>query len=298
MRRSILAIAALAAFTAGALTASAQSPEPAYPVPAFRFVDAKAQRPEPVRGVVRILVDDGFPPFHYRDDANRLTGLNVELANAMCSELRIRCEIKVLPFADLLPALARNEGDVIISALRLTPHVLTEGKPTRPFYRALGHFAAPGNSALTSADASQLDGKKIGALGASAHEAWIKRYYPDSEIIAFPDQAALGEALKTGAVDVIFDDAVRLVYWVKGETSQKCCKLLDGAFIDTAFFSQPLSFIVRRARDDNLLESIDWALDALQTNGTFARLFERYVPLDPWAASASASQPTASSTAP
>ena len=153
MHRSILAIAAaLSAFAVGAFTASAQSPEPAYSVPAFRFVDAKAQRPEPVRGAVRILVDDGFPPFHYRDDANRLTGLNVELANAMCSELRSRCEIKVLPFADLLPALARNEGDVIISALRLTPQVLTEGKPTRPFYRALGHFAAPNNSALTSAD--------------------------------------------------------------------------------------------------------------------------------------------------
>jgi len=298
MRRSLLAIAALSAIAAGAVVASAQSPEPTYPVPAFRYVDAKAQRPEPIRGAVRILVDDSFPPFHYRDEANRLTGLNVELANAMCSELRIRCEIKVLPFADLLPALARNEGDVIISALRLTPQALTEGKPTRPFYRALGHFAGQTSNTAPSVDPAQLSGKKIGALGGSAHEAWLKRYYPDSQIVAFPNHAALGEALKTSAVDVIFDDAVRLVYWVRGEASGKCCKLIDGAFIDTAYFSQPLSFIVRRARDDNLLESIDWALDALQTNGTFATLFRRYVPLDPWAASASASQPTASSTTP
>jgi polar amino acid transport system substrate-binding protein len=297
MRRPILAITGLLALL-GAPLASAQSPDPAYPVPAFRFVDAKAQRPEPIRGAVRILVDDGFPPFHYRDEANRLTGLNVELANAMCSELRIRCEIKMLSFADLLPALERNEGDVIISALRLTPQILTESKPTRPFYRALGHFAAVGNSTLTSADPAQLAGRKIGVLAGSAHEAWLKRYYPDSTTVAFPNQAALGEALKTGAVDVIFDDAVRLVYWVKGEASQKCCKLIDGAFMDAAYFSQPLSFIVRRAREDNLLESIDWALDTLQTNGTFATLFRRYVPLDPWAASASASQPTASSTAP
>jgi polar amino acid transport system substrate-binding protein len=298
MRRSFLAIATIAAFAAGSLPVSAQSPEPAYPVPLFRFVDAKAQRPEPVRGTVRILVDDGFPPFHYRDEANRLTGLNVELANAMCSELRIRCEIKVLPFADLLPALARNEGDVIISALRLTPQALSEGKPTRPFYRALGHFAALGGNALTSADPAQLGGKKIGVLAGGAHEAWLKRYYPDSQIVAFPAQVALGEALQGGAVDVIFDDAVRLVYWVKGEASKKCCKLIDGAFIDASYFSHPLTFVVRRARNDNLLESIDWALDTLQTNGTFATLFRRYVPLDPWAASTSASQPTASSTAP
>ncbi|MBL8893069.1 MAG: transporter substrate-binding domain-containing protein [Rhizobiales bacterium] len=298
MRRSILAIASLLALMAGGHSAPAQSPQSDYPVPLFRFVDAKAQRPEPVRGAVRILVDDSFPPFHYRDDNNRLTGLNVELANAMCSELRIRCEIKVLPFDDLLPGLARNEGDVIISALRVTPQVLAEGKSTRPFYRALGHFATPANTVLTAADPAQLSGKKIGVLGGSAHEAWLKRYYPDSQIVAFPDQAALGEALKTGAVDALFDDAVRLVYWVRGEASQKCCKLIDGAYIDASYFSQPLSFVVRRAREDNLLESIDWALDQLQTNGTFAKLFRLYVPLDPWAASASASQPTASSTTP
>jgi polar amino acid transport system substrate-binding protein len=298
MRKSFIALATVIALFGGEPPASAQSPEAGYPVPLFRFVDAKAQRPEPVRGTVRILVDDGFPPFHYRDDTNRLIGLNVELANAMCSELRIRCEIKVVPFDDLLPALARNEGDVIISALRVTPQTLGEGKPTRPFYRALGHFAAPATSALTSADPSQLDGKKIGVTAGSAHEAWLKRYYPDSQIESFPNQGALGEALKTGSVDAIFDDAVRLVYWVKGESSQKCCKLIDGAFIDVSYFSQPLSFIVRRAREDNLLDSIDWALDTLQTNGTFATLFRRYVPLDPWAASASASQPTASSTAP
>lgn len=298
MRRIILAAIAILAIAAGTYPAWAQSPAPTYPVPLFRFVDAKAQRPEPVRGVVRILVDDGFPPFHYRDDANRLTGLNVELANAVCSELRIRCEIKLLPFEDLLPGLARDEGDVIISALRVTPQVLAEGKPTRPFYRALGHFAAPAGTTLTSADPAQLSGKKIGVQGGSAHEAWLKRYYSGSQIVAFPDQAALGEALKTGAVDVAFDDAVRLVYWIKGETSQKCCKLIDGAYIDASYFSQPLSFIVRRAREDNLLESIDWALDQLQTNGTFAKLFRAYVPLDPWAASASASQPTASSTTP
>ena len=298
MRCTILAIAALSAFAACVLTASAQSPSDAYPVPSFRFVDAKAQRPEPVRGTVRILVDDGFPPFHYRDEDNRVLGLNVELANAVCSELRMRCEIKVLAFADLLPALASNEGDVIISALRLTPQALTENKPTRPFFRALGHFAAPVASALTSADPAPLNGKKIGVIGGSAHEAWLKRYYPDSQLVAFPDQAALGEALKTNSVDIIFDDAVRLVYWVNGETSQKCCKLVDGAFVDAAYFSQPLSFLVRRAREDNLLELIDWALDAMQTNGTFAKLFRRYVPLDPWAANASASQPTASSTTP
>ncbi|MBL8905581.1 MAG: transporter substrate-binding domain-containing protein [Rhizobiales bacterium] len=298
MRRSTLAIVAFSTFVMGTLTASAQNPDEPYPVPGFRFVDTKAQRPEPLRGAVRILVDDGFPPFHYRDESNRLLGLNVDLANAVCSELRARCEIKVMPFADLFPALQRNEGDVIISALRLTPQVLTEGRPTRPFYRSLGHFAGKVDNPVTSADPVQFAGKKIGVVGGSAHEAWLKRYYAESQIVAFPEPAALGEALKSGVVDVIFDDAVRLVYWVKGETSDKCCKLIDGAFVDAAYFSQPLSFIVRRARDDNLLESFDWALDRLQANGTFATLFQRYVPLDPWAASASASQPTASSTAP
>ena len=142
---------AFTAFAAGASCGSADA-RTGLSGAVLSLCRCQSTAPEPIRGTVRVLVDDGFPPFHYRDDNNRLAGLNVELANAVCSELRMRCEIKVLPFADLLPALARNEADVIISALRLTPQALTEGKPTRPFYRALGHFATTGESPLTSAD--------------------------------------------------------------------------------------------------------------------------------------------------
>jgi polar amino acid transport system substrate-binding protein len=293
MMRYFPALLTFIIFT-GAQSADAQTPAQGYPVPFFRSVDKKATTPEPIRGAVRVLVDDGFPPFHYRDDNNRLAGLNVEIANAVCSELRMRCETRIVPFAELLPALARNEADVVISALRLGPQALSHGEPTRPFYRALGHFATTSGSAFTSADPQSLAGRRIGVRAGTAHEAWLKRYYTDSEIVPFSGDETAETALQKSNVDVVFDDAIKLIYWIKGEAARGCCKLLDGGFVDSAYFSQPLSFLVRRERPDNLREAIDWALDRLQTNGTFATIFRRYVPLDPWA-SASASQPTASS---
>jgi polar amino acid transport system substrate-binding protein len=290
---AFLAVTMLAA----AQFASAQTPAPDYPVPLFRSVDTKATTPEPIRGPVRVLVDDGFPPFHYRDDNNRLVGLNIEIANAVCSELRMRCETRVAPFAELLPALARNEADVVVSALRLGPQALANAEPTRPFYRALGHFATTNGSPFTSASPQSLAGRRIGVRSGTAHEAWLKRYYTDSEIVPFAAEETAESALQKGNVDVVFDDAIKLIYWIKGEAARGCCKLLDGGYVDPAYFSQPLSLLVHRGRTDNLRDAIDWALDRLQTNGTFATLFRRYVPLDPWA-SASASQPTASSKAP
>jgi len=278
-------------------SASAQTP-PDYPVPLFRSVDAKARPPDPLRGTLKLLVDDGFPPFHYRDEANRLTGLNIEIAAALCSELKVRCETQVLPFPDLLGALDRGEGDVIISALRLSPQILQKTEATRPFYRALGRFAAPGGSVLTAVSPADLAGKRIATIAGSAHEAWLKRYYPKSTIISFASQGDAQSALQSGAVDVLFDDALRLIYWVKGESAGNCCRLVGGAFVDEVYFSQPLSFLIKQDRPDNLQEALDWGLDRLQANGTFATIFRRYVPLDPWAAMASASQPTASSKTP
>lgn len=144
----------------------------------------------------------------------------------------------------------------------------------------------------------ELAGKRIAATAGSAHEAWLKRYYPNSQIIPLAVAGDVQAALQTGNVDLVFDDAIRLIYWIRGEVSRACCKFVDGAFIDPAYFSQPLSFLVRRGRSDNLVQALDWGLDRLQSSGAFAPIFRRYVPLDPWAASAAASPPTASSNSP
>ncbi len=119
------------------------------------------------------------------------------------------------------------------------------------------------------------------AVKATSHEAWLKAYFTGSEIVPFDTPAAAQEALRTGGVDAIFGDNLQIIYWVSGEASRNCCRLLDGAFTDADFFSRNIAYFVRNDRPD-LRAALDYGLDQLQIKGTTDAMFNRYVPLPPW----------------
>ena len=44
------------------------------------------------QGVIKIAVDDTFPPMEYRNDKNELVGFDIDLANAVSKELGVKAE--------------------------------------------------------------------------------------------------------------------------------------------------------------------------------------------------------------
>src|SRR4051794_33498625 len=88
--RLILVVVLLLSLGHGGTT---QAEETAYPVPLFREAHMLDKPPDLLSGGrVRLLVDDGFPPFHFRDATGHLTGLSIDLALAACAELKLTCE--------------------------------------------------------------------------------------------------------------------------------------------------------------------------------------------------------------
>jgi polar amino acid transport system substrate-binding protein len=253
-----------------------------YDVPLYRHVE-ELKKPPPAEGLstIRLLTDEDFPPYSYRDANGGVTGLNVELALGVCSELALACEIVAKPWAQLRPALDSGEGNAIISGMRLTAESAEGLDTTRAFFRAAGRFAVRHDSEIGEVTPNQLAGRKIGAVEGSGHAAWLKRYFPKSEIVTFAATAEARAGLKNGKTDLLFADGVDLVFWLNGEDSAKCCKLVPGAFVDSNYFSNAMFYVVRRG-DTPLRRLLDHGLDRMQTSGRFAEIFRRYVPASPW----------------
>jgi polar amino acid transport system substrate-binding protein len=263
------------------IQARGQEP-PSYPVPLFRHIDPNIRPPDvkPI-GSVRLLADQDFPPFSFRSASGELAGLSVDLMKSTCVEMRLTCEIKALPHSELAPSLTRGEGDAIISGLRLTADTFNHMDATAPYFRAIGRFAVKASAPSNPPDAKSLQDKKIAAVAGSGHAAWIKRYFPQAQLVKFRSLAEAVEALRTGQVELVFGDALQLIYWIKGEASRGCCKLADGAFVDDNYFSRPLSILVKRGNAP-LRQAFDYGLDRMQKSGAFATIFRNYVPLSPW----------------
>ena len=254
----------------------------AYKLPLFRHVETGTKAaPVAPNETVRLLADGDFPPFSFTTGSGSAAGLAVDLALAACTEVKLRCAVVLRPYGELADALAQGQGDVVVAGPRPDARVLTEALATRPWFRSLGRFAVPTASAFAAGDVRSLGGKRIGMVKGTAHAAWLEKYYSRSTLMAFASEAEAQEALRTGKVDALFGDGLRLIYWIAGSASRGCCKLLPGAYVDRDYFSRSMVLLVRSDRDD-LRAALDHGLDRLQGNGTTEKIFNTYVPLNPW----------------
>lgn len=256
-----------------ATTASTSEETP--PLPRFRHIDLAGKPTSFTRESVIVLADDDFAPFSYAGAAGEAKGIAVEAAEAVCAELRTKCNIVLMPWEKLAEG-THNSGGVV-AGLRLDDKILSQFQPTRPIYRAIGRFVARKDNELKTITPDELDGKSIAVVAGSGYETWLKNNFADAEIVPFPTLAEAEDALRGAKTELLFGDGLQLVYWMRGEASQNCCKYIEGAYYDNALFSRPYVFLVRRG-DDELRQAFDYALDQLQESGSYARIFGRYIP--------------------
>jgi polar amino acid transport system substrate-binding protein len=271
---SILLVAAVPALSVAAWGDSA--------FPKFRSVKTEVRKNDDIQGLkLRLLSDENFPPFSYQGSDGLQKGIAVDLARAACKKLGVTCEIKFLPFANLLTQLEQNGGDMIISGLRASAELLSKADMTRAYYVSSGRFAVKQASTLKDASTTTLSGRKLGYVKNSTHGRFIEKYYPRADLKSFDDATLMLDALRSGAIDAAYGDALQLAFWFKGTASANCCEALGKPFMDRETFSQSLVFVLPKDRQ-SLRDAFDAALDQLEEDGVTAETFNRYVPSPIW----------------
>lgn len=261
-----------------ALCLTSLSSNAAETVPRFRQVEPDAKLPVLDKSRSYVLATDrDFPPFSYADQNGEARGLAVDMMRGACAALEINCTFNLVGWNDVKTAGA----NATVAGLAVDDEILKSYAPTRPIYRALGRFAVRKESTLAAPDKEAFQGKRIGAVADSAHAAWLKKYFPDSEVVSSASLAEAEDNLRNAKVDALFADGLPLVYWTQGQNAQGCCRLLGGAFVDEAYFSRPFVIFVRR-EDQALREAFDIVLDRMQESGETAKIFGLYVPASLW----------------
>ncbi len=257
-------------------------PTDAAQFPRFRHVDKAALGPEPtLPKTLTLLADQDFAPFSFTTADNKLTGISVQLGLAVCAELKVQCVVKPLSFADLLPALQQKQGDVILGG----PQVSAKSEPalqaTRPYYFSYSQFAARSGANFAGVDAKSLAGRRLGFVQGTGQAAFLKSYYDRANLVPFSSEEAMFESLRTGGLDLVFADSMRLAFWAKGDLAHGCCVPFGAAFADKASFTHSLVMIMR-PEDVSLRQSFDVALDKLQEKGASAKIFAAFLPSSPF----------------
>ncbi|HTV31991.1 MAG TPA: transporter substrate-binding domain-containing protein [Methylocella sp.] len=230
---------------------------------------------------LRFLTEDEYPPFHFALPDGTLSGFDVDLARAICTELNISCTIQARRFDTLVDALNEDQGDALLAAIRIDAQTRTKLDFTAPYYVMSARFAARHGLLASPATPENLRGKTIGVEARSAHEAYLQAFFPEVLRKTYDSQTALREALIRGEIDTIFADGLGLSLWLGSSEARACCGFRGGPFIDSRFFGEGVGIAVKKG-NEQLRHVLDYALARLAANGTYTDLYLKYFPLGPY----------------
>src|SRR5499427_5154997 len=171
-------------------------------VPGFWDPRRRPERPDLSRiSVIRFLTETDYPPFNFTGADGNPAGFNVDLARSLCEEIKVTCTIQMRRFETLIDAISSNRGDAIIASMAVTSQLRTKVDFTDPYYRVPARFVSRRDAAMPEIRPEYIEGKKVGAIAGSAHEAYLKAMFTDAEIKSYPDNDAMRAALRRGEVD-------------------------------------------------------------------------------------------------
>src|SRR5271154_5705211 len=251
-------------------------------VPGFWDPRRRPDRPDLSRlTVIRFLTETDYPPFNFTGPDGNPAGFNVDLARLLCDEIKVTCTVQMRRFETLLDAITSNRGDAIIASLAVTPQLRARLDFTDPYYRAPARFASRRDAVMPEVRPEYLEGKKVGVIAGSSHEAYLKAMFTDAEIRSYPNDEALRLALRRGEVDFIFGDAMSLAFWINGTDSGDCCAFSGGPFVESRFFGEGVGIAVRKG-NDLLRQALNWALFRVWEKGRYTDLWLHYFSVSPF----------------
>jgi polar amino acid transport system substrate-binding protein len=227
---------------------------------------------------LRFLTEDDYPPFDFTLPDGTLAGFNIDLSRAICEELKVTCTIQARRWDTLIDSLNDGHGDALIASIGINAETRSKLDFTVPYYKTPARFVVQAASALTDFTPAGLAGKTVGVAANSAHEAYLKTFFPKTVLKTYDTPETLRAALKKGEVEALFGDAITLSQWLNGTDAQNCCAFRGGAFTESRFFGEGVGIAVKKG-NIALRHALDYALASLAEKGTYADLYLKYFPV-------------------
>jgi polar amino acid transport system substrate-binding protein len=274
------ALAALLLLPSGGAKAQAQ-PTSGYVVPNYWDPNVRVERPDlgPPR-VIRFLTDDDFPPMHFATPEGGVTGFSVELARAVCEKLMLSCTIQARRFDTLLASLAEGRGDVLAAAIPVTAELRSRFAASHLYHRSPARLLTTRGNARPDLELVGLRGKRVAVIAGTAHAAFLDQLAPFIQRREAPDLQAALALLRSGDAEYVFGDGVALSLAIAGRGGGEFA-FAGGPYLESRYFGEGIGFLLRK--DDLALKrAIDYALQGLWDDGSYARLFIRFFPVSPF----------------
>lgn len=228
---------------------------------------------------VRFGVEGAYPPFSWTDASGEIKGFDIDLANALCQQMAVKCELVAQDWDGMIPALLSRKYDGIIAAMSITDERRKKVDFTEKYARIPNRFvAARGTELMLTPEG--MAGKRIGVQRATTHDKYLTDNFGSSVTIVrygSADEAYLD--LKAGRVLALLADASAIDQGLLSKEGGDKFEYVGPALTDRQWFGDGMGIAVRKG-DQDLRAKLNEAIKALRANGKYQEINRKYFKYD------------------
>jgi polar amino acid transport system substrate-binding protein len=227
---------------------------------------------------IKIGTEGAYPPFNNLTADGKLEGFDIDIAQALCDEMKVKCEFVAQDWDGIIPALQAGKFDAIIASMSITPERMEKVDFTHKYYNTPPAIAAPKDTDIKGVTKEDLAGKTIGVQASTTHFNYSSKTYTDSTIKPYPTAQEYQLDLENGRLDAVNDDIVVISQWLDSPEGA-CCKLVGTITPVPEIHGEGAGIAIRKGETD-LANQFNTAIDAIRANGKYKEINDKYFKFD------------------
>ena len=214
-----------------------------------------------------------FPPYEFYDDeTGEIVGIDAEVAAAICAKLGCELEIVDMDFDAIIPAVTTGKIDFGMAGMTVTEERTQSVDFTTSYATGIQVVIVKEDSEITSVDDLFAEGAnhKIGVQQGTTGDLYCSWDIEDEglgSVERFKNGTDAVLALTSGKVDCVVID---------NEPAKKYIEANEGLkILDTEYAVE--DYAIALAKDSELTEKINAALEELIADGTVQAIIDKYI---------------------
>lgn len=225
---------------------------------------------------VRVGVEGNYPPFSLLKADGTLSGFDIDIARALCAEMKAECTLVQQEWDGMMPALNARKFDMVVASMTISDERRKAAEFSDPYYSVPSRFIARAGT-FANHDPATFKGKKIVVLRNSPRAQHLAAQYPGSPVLLVAKETDVYLELAAGRADIGFGSSV--------VASDAFLKKPEGKGYSTV--GTPINLdggggvgIAFRKGDAALRDKVNAALKAMRADGRYKALAAKYFDFD------------------
>ncbi len=228
---------------------------------------------------LKVAIDPTYEPFTFKTADGKPTGFDVDIATALCEEIKRKCVFVEQGWDSMIPGLMARKYDAIISSMSITEERLKQVDFSDKYYSTPSRVLVKKDVKYT--DPASIKGKKIGVLKASTQEKYaLGELKPAGvEVISYEAQDQVYLDIRSGRLDGTVADVLEVQGGFLNKPGSDGFQLVGPALFMPKYFGTGIGVALRKGQGP-LKDQINAAIKTLRANGKYKTINDKYFKFD------------------